>query len=137
MTRQSRRAAERRGRARSALTRAARLGDRAATVGFDWSDPSGALDKVREEVEEVAQCLDDPAHAARVEEELGDLLFAACMVARKARVDPDRALRRANHKFVTRFARMEALLLEAGLTCQHATLDQMEACWQRAKREGG
>ena len=136
MTRQSRRAAERR-RALSALAHADRLGARAATVGFDWPDASGALDKVREEVEEVAQCLEDPAHAARVEEELGDLLFAACMVARKAQVDPERALRRANHKFVTRFARMEALLAEAGLSCARASLDQMEACWQRAKREGG
>lgn len=113
-----------------ALGRAQRLGDEAAKVGFDWDSASGALEKVREEAGEVEEALGEGA--ARVAEELGDLLFAACMVARKAGVDADAALEAANVKFAARFDAMMALVeQEVG---QGATLAQMEQAWQRVKR---
>jgi uncharacterized protein YabN with tetrapyrrole methylase and pyrophosphatase domain len=115
---------------RGALRRAQQLGDEAARVGFDWEDAQGALEKVREEADEVEEVLGQGAQ--RVAEELGDLLFAVCMVARKAGVDAEEALEAANVKFAARFDAMIALVeREVG---QGATLAQMEQAWQRVKR---
>jgi nucleoside triphosphate diphosphatase len=115
-----------------ALAGAQRLGDEAARVGFDWDDATGALDKVREEASEVEEALGQGA--ARVAEELGDLLFAACMVARKAGVDAEGALAAANAKFVRRFEAMAQVLEADGVGVQAASLAQMEDAWQRVKR---
>lgn len=111
-----------------ALMRAEKLQKRAARVGFDWPDPSGARAKVDEELAEVEAA----ATPAEVEEEIGDLLFAVVNWARKLGVDPEAALREANAKFEKRFKMMEA---EAGDAFDGLPLDAKEALWVKAKRE--
>ena len=115
-----------------ALLRAYRIGKRAATVGFDWSDAAGVEAKVAEELAELAQARAEGS-AADVEEELGDLLFAVANLARHLDVDPESALRAANRKFAERFAGLEARLREHGIALRDATLDEMEAEWERVK----
>ena len=95
------------------LTKSFRIQQRVASVGFDWDDHNGAREKVLEEVDEVSDALDE-ADAAKVEEEVGDLLFAAVNFARLAGVHPTNALARANAKFQGRFERLESLAREPG-----------------------
>ena len=117
------------------LMRAVKLQDKAATVGFDWNDPRAVLAKIREEVDEIEAELDaaKPAPAA-IEAELGDILFAVANLARHLKVDPDTALRRTNAKFIRRFGHIEATLAAEGRGLAEASLDEMEAIWQAAKR---
>jgi ATP diphosphatase len=115
------------------LMRALKLQAKAATVGFDWSDPRMVLAKIREELAEIEAEIDG-ASADRLEDEVGDLLFAAVNLARHLRVDADQALRRTNAKFVQRFGAIEAALATEGRKPAEASLDEMEALWQRAKR---
>ena len=115
-----------------ALLRAYRLGKRAATVGFDWTDAAGVETKVAEELAELAEAR-AAGSAADVEEELGDLLFAVANLARHLDVDPESALRAANRKFSERFAGLEARLRERGLALRDATIEEMEAEWERVK----
>ena len=115
-----------------ALLRAYRLGKRAATVGFDWSDTRGVEAKVAEELAELAEAR-AKGSAADVEEEVGDLLFAVANLARHLGADPESALRAANRKFSNRFAAMESRLQEGGVALRDATLEQMEAEWARVK----
>jgi tetrapyrrole methylase family protein/MazG family protein/ATP diphosphatase len=119
-----------------ALMRAAKLGQRAARVGFDWPDVPGVLDKVREEVGELehAVAAGDDSH---VREELGDLLFSIAQLARHVRVDPEGALREAGAKFERRFRHMEAELARRGLGPSDVDAAQLEAAWARAKQEIG
>ena len=120
------------------LMQAEKLQRRAARVGFDWTEAKDVLGKIREELEEVAQEFESNtagSNAARLTDELGDLLFACVNLARKANIDPDTALRGTNLKFQRRFRRMEALLAEAGTTPDQATLEDMEALWVQAKQE--
>ncbi len=119
-----------------ALTRSVKLGQRAARVGFDWADPAGVLEKVREELDELdhAAAGGDIAH---VREEIGDLLFSVAQLARHLRVDPEGALRDAGGKFERRFRRMERVLAEQGRTPSDATAMELEALWARAKQEIG
>ncbi|MEM1411316.1 MAG: nucleoside triphosphate pyrophosphohydrolase [Pseudomonadota bacterium] len=111
--------------------RAKKLQKRAAEAGFDWPDAMPVLDKLAEEADEVREAIEasDPDH---IEEEVGDLLFAAVNLARQLRVDPGKALRGANAKFEQRFRAMEA---EAGgaEALSRLDLDAQEALWQRAK----
>ncbi len=122
-------------RALPALMRAVKLQSRAAEVGFDWPSAVTVTDKIAEEARELAE-----AHAAgdknlaHVEEEFGDLLFAAANLARHLKVDPETALRAANAKFVRRFRSIEAALAVQGRTPEEATLDEMEALWVAAKQ---
>lgn len=117
-----------------ALARAVKLQAKAGTVGFDWNDPRAVLAKLREEIGEFEEELDrQPPSAERIEEELGDLLFAAANLARHVKADPDQALRRANHKFVVRFAAIERALAAEGRSTKDADLAEMEALWQQAK----
>jgi len=118
---------------RTALERAQWLGDEAGKTGFDWARPEEALEKVAEEVEEVREALSSGDLAA-ITDELGDLLFAAAMVARKAGVDAERALEGANDKFHRRFEGVARLLAEQGKSLEEATLDEMEEMWGRVKR---
>jgi MazG family protein len=120
-----------------ALTRAEKLQRRAARVGFDWPDLPPILDKIAEELLELRQALAAGGERRRLEDELGDLLFAAVNFARRAAVDPEQALRRANRKFERRFRRVEALLAAAGKSPGTASPEEMEAQWQRAKAEEG
>jgi MazG family protein len=122
-------------RALPALSRAAKLGRRAAAVGFDWQSAGAVLDKVDEEVAESRHALaqDD---AAKLREELGDLLFAVAQAARYCGVDPEEALRRANDKFERRFRHIEAGLASRGLSPEQVGIDELEALWIEAKQSG-
>ena len=115
------------------LLMASRLQERAASVGFDWPDTAGPAGKVREELVEVEAELADGAPAEAVEAEIGDLLFAVVNLARKAGVQPGAALDRANRKFRSRFAAVEALAAERGLSLEEAGLDRLDALWNEVK----
>ena len=117
-----------------ALTRAEKIQSRAARVGFDWGAPRPILDKIEEEIAELRAELDE-ADRARLEDELGDLLFAVVNLSRHLKVDPEASLRKAIYKFERRFRRVEALLEAAGITAEAAGLDEMERRWQQAKAE--
>jgi MazG family protein len=119
-----------------ALTRAAKLGSRAAKVGFDWQDASAVLDKVDEEVAELRHELAVGA-VDKAREELGDLLFALTQAARQLGIDPEGALRDANAKFERRFRHVEASLAKDGLVASDVDMDRLEALWGVAKREIG
>jgi MazG family protein len=116
------------------LLMAYRLGERAAGIGFDWPDVRGPLEKVREELGEVEAALAErnPEH---VEHEIGDLLFAAVNVARKAGVRPSLALERANARFRRRFESVERIAAERGIDLSTAGIDRLEQLWALAKRE--
>ena len=107
-----------------ALERAAKLQKRAARTGFDWPDIEGPKAKIREELDEIAQ-----APAEELEEEVGDLLFAAVNFARHLKIDPEEALRKANRKFEKRFRSIETAPGFQGMS-----LDEMEALWTAAKQ---
>jgi MazG family protein len=118
-----------------ALHRAFRLQDRAAGVGFDWPDTTGPMTKVKEELEEVrAELHASPIDRDRLEDELGDLLFAVVNLCRKADVHPALALDRANIKFSGRFGAVERIAKERGLKVGEATLEQLDAIWDEVKR---
>ncbi|WP_238122638.1 MULTISPECIES: nucleoside triphosphate pyrophosphohydrolase [unclassified Xanthobacter] len=115
-----------------ALTRALKLQEKAAKVGFDWDDARQVLAKIQEEAAEVAEALED-ADATAVQDEIGDLLFAVTNLARHAGVDPEAALRGTNDKFVRRFRHIETRLAAQDLTPAAADLEQMERLWSEAK----
>jgi len=117
-----------------ALLRAFKLQNRAARVGFDWPDSTGALDKLREEIEELAaEIVPDSEPSVALAEEVGDVLFSAVNLARKLGIEPEDALRRGNRKFERRFAYIEQSLAAEGRAPEQATLEEMEALWQDAK----
>jgi ATP diphosphatase len=118
-----------------ALTRAEKLQNRAARVGFDWPEPAQVLDKIVEEVAEIRTEIESKAAKEAVAEEIGDLLFAVVNLARHLEIDSETALRTANRKFERRFRRVEELLAAAGKEPAGSTLDEMEAAWVEAKRE--
>jgi nucleoside triphosphate diphosphatase len=115
-----------------ALSRALKLQEKAAKVGFDWNDVRAVLAKLREEIDEVEAELDGGSREA-VSEEVGDLLFAVTNLARHLKVDPEAALRVANAKFERRFSHIERRLGESGRKPGGADLDEMEALWVEAK----
>ncbi len=121
-----------------ALTRAQRIGEKVARVGFDWADAKGSLAKVHEEIGELEAAL-AASDARAVEEELGDALFALVNLSRHANVDAEGALRRTIDKFTRRFAHVEARVLEVhGGFGQvgNATLplEVLDGYWEEAKR---
>jgi len=119
-----------------ALTRAVKLQDRAARVGFDWPEALQVLDKLEEEIAELrAEILAGERDKARAE--LGDLLFACANLARHLDALPEDMLAAANAKFERRFHAIEAALAGQGRHAQDATLDELEALWQAAKRQVG
>jgi nucleoside triphosphate diphosphatase len=111
-----------------ALVRAEKLTRKAATVGFDWPDAAQVVGKIEEEVREVREALEAGARGA-IEDEIGDLLFAAVNLARHAGVDPESALRRANAKFERRFRAVEQALAAGGRQPAEASLAEMEDLW--------
>ena len=131
------------------LHRAHRLQDRAAGVGFDWPTTAGPLEKVREELGEVEaelrQLGDEPRDRApqsgegqlRLQDEIGDLLFAVVNLARKAGVHPAIALDRANKKFERRFQGIETLAAERGIKVADAGLQVLDSLWDEVKRSEG
>ncbi len=118
-----------------ALARAAKVAKRAAQVGFDWPHLRARLDDVREELDELSTELerDDP-DAARVESELGDVLFAVASLARKADVEPESALRRSVEAFIRRFQAMEDMAAADGRELESLSADEWREYWERAKR---
>ena len=117
-----------------ALLRAFKLQNRAARVGFDWPDPEGALDKLREEIEELAaEIVPDANPSEALVDEVGDVLFSAVNLARKLGIEPEEALRRGNAKFERRFAYIERTLAAEGRRAEDTPLAEMEALWQDAK----
>jgi ATP diphosphatase len=136
-----------------ALTRAIKLQDKAAKVGFDWPNLAPVFDKLKEEIaefEEVALPADPrgeerrpkPAASGRlaereseaaIKEEFGDILFVMANIARHLKLDPEAALRDANQKFVRRFAHIEARLAEHGKSPSQSSLAEMDALWDEAK----
>lgn len=120
----------------TALARAVKLQRKAGSVGFDWNDPRAVLDKIREEIGEIEQELDRAeVSTVRVQDEIGDLLFAVANLARHLDVDPDAALRGTNDKFSRRFRHIETSLAADGRTPEDASLDEMEALWVDAKTQ--
>lgn len=117
-----------------ALTRAVKLQNRAARVGFDWPSTAQVLDKLAEEAREVVEARDRLGPEA-LAEEVGDLIFVVANIARHLKVDPEAALRAANAKFTRRFERIEDWLAEAGKTPAESSLEEMDALWDRAKAE--
>ena len=121
-------------RALPALTRAVKLQNRAARVGFDWPSATEVIDKIAEEAREVVEARDQMTQD-EVEEEMGDLLFVMANLARHLSVDPEAALRAANAKFTRRFNQIEDWLAEDGRKPQDSDLAEMDALWTRAKTE--
>lgn len=114
------------------LSVAVKLQQKASKVGFDWNDPKAVLSKMREEIDELEQELDE-ANSERMKDEIGDLLFVIANLARHLEIDPEAAIRGANQKFRKRFAYIEQNIHKTGKSLQEADLDEMETMWQEAK----
>ena len=117
-----------------ALLRARRTQERAAKVGFRWDHSGDVVQKAREEVEEFLAAREED-DAARLEEELGDLLFSLVNVASYFRVCPEEALRKTIGKFHARFHFIEVELRKVGKTPQTASIEEMDHLWERSKHE--
>ncbi len=116
-----------------ALSRAQKLGKRAATAGFDWPDRHGPRQKIDEELSELDKELGGGS-AGRQAEEIGDLLFSVVNLARHLDIDAEAALREANRRFAARFLSMEIRLRESGQELSELNLSELELAWQKAKK---
>ena len=123
-------------RALPALKRAQKLGKRASRVGFDWPDRSGVSAKIHEELDELDAAV-GTRDASRIEDELGDVLFAVVNLARHLDIDPEKALTGSNYKFERRFRAMEAEMAAAGLDLRKLTLEELDQHWRKAKERVG
>ncbi len=120
-------------RSQPALTEALKLQERAAKVGFDWSEAEPILDKIEEEIAELREALKADA-PDKVKDELGDLIFALVNIGRHVKADPEQALRGTNTKFRRRFNYIEESLQADKASLEEAPLERMEELWQQAKR---
>lgn len=120
-----------------AVMEATALSEKAATVGFDWNRPEDVRGKIEEELNEISAAMAGPEEGRRerLEDEVGDLLFAVINLGRKLGIDAETALRGTNRKFRSRFAHVERGLRKEGKMPKDATLAEMEALWQAAKVE--
>jgi MazG family protein len=118
----------------SPIRKAEKIQKRAAARGFDWPDAMGVLAKIREEIDEVEQELcGDPA--TMNEDEIGDLYFSVVNLSRFLKIDGEKSLARANAKFIKRYHRMEKLVAADDKNFEKMTLEEMDAYWERAKKE--
>ena len=122
-----------------ALLKAQRTQEKAARVGFDWKDAAGPMEKIREETAELAEAIaarpsKRPADSDRVKEELGDLLFSVCNLARHLGVDAESALEGTSAKFARRFRAVEAAAKAGGRNLKDMTLAEMDEFWDKAKK---
>ncbi len=122
------------------LIKAQRTQEKAARVGFDWQDAQGPLDKIREELAELeaeiaARKSDNPADSNRVKEELGDLIFAVCNLARHLKVDAESAVELTTAKFARRFRAVEAIAKAGEKPLKEMTLAEMDAIWDQVKAQ--
>jgi uncharacterized protein YabN with tetrapyrrole methylase and pyrophosphatase domain len=111
-----------------------RLQERAAGVGFDWPDPTGARAKISEELAELDDEIENGRDAVRVEAEVGDLLFSVINLARKLGCDPRAALEKANRRFARRFREVERLATQRNVDMGRASLEELDSLWGEAKR---
>jgi nucleoside triphosphate diphosphatase len=116
-----------------ALMRAEKLTKRAARVGFDWPSLNEVFEKLTEEIGETQEAIAE-GDQAHIEEEIGDVLFVLANLARKAKIDPEVALRSANAKFERRFRWIEEALQRDGKTPETSSLEEMDGLWNLAKR---
>jgi MazG family protein len=116
-----------------ALVEAAQISSRAARAGFDWENAEQVLEKLEEELHELAEAREQ-ASQDEIEGEIGDLLFVLVNLARFVKVDPEQALRKSNAKFRRRFAHVERSLQARGKTLSDSNVQEMEEIWQEAKR---
>lgn len=117
-----------------AILQAYQITRRAARVGFDWDNVDGILEKLAEESQELRNALADP-NSAHIEEEVGDLLFAAVNIARYLKLDPEIALQKANRKFCARFRAMERQASDSGRNLSDVPRPELEFFWDAAKLE--
>ena len=117
-----------------ALMRAEKLTKRAARVGFDWPSTDEVFDKLHEEIDELKAEMTKNPDQDRIEDELGDMLFVMANLGRKLGVDPEVALRRANHKFTRRFHFIEDELAKDSRTASQSDLQEMDVLWNKAKK---
>jgi nucleoside triphosphate diphosphatase len=116
------------------LTRAVKLQAKAATVGFDWNDARLAIEKIREETDEIEAAL-ETGESAAIADEIGDLLFSTANLARHVKADPEAAIRSANVKFERRFRFIEEALAGDGRAPGTVALEEMEVLWNAAKAQ--
>jgi nucleoside triphosphate diphosphatase len=116
-----------------ALSRALKLQEKAASVGFDWDNPKLVLAKLREEIDEIEEAINIKTQAD-IHEEIGDLLFVIANLARHMQGNPETILHAANSKFERRFQGVETLIAEQGKSMHSATLNEMEVAWQKVKQ---
>jgi len=116
-----------------ALMECDKIGKKAASQGFDWPEIQGALEKLKEEAEELAEAR-QLGYAEHIEHELGDLLFSIVNVARFLKLDPEQALRKANCRFRQRFRQVEKAVQGTGIAMKDTPLDALEEHWQQAKQ---
>jgi len=114
------------------LRHAVKILERAGSTGFDWDETPPVIEKLREEIAELETALRSGERAA-IEDETGDVLFAAANVARFLKIDADEALQRSTSKFIHRFELMEGMIRADGRRFQDMTLDEMDVYWERAK----
>lgn len=115
-----------------ALLMAMRISDKAGNVGFEWPEPAGALEKLHEEVNELQEAFDS-GDDRRLEEELGDVLFAAANLARMKKINPEDALRGCLERFRARFKSMELALAAEGKGVSEAPMKRLDELWELAK----
>ncbi|WP_306252979.1 nucleoside triphosphate pyrophosphohydrolase [Parvularcula sp. IMCC14364] len=118
-----------------AMSRAVKLQKRAARVGFDWQDTSDVIAKIAEEASELSEAVSQ-GDTDSIEDEFGDLLFTIANLSRHLKVDPEKALRRTNQKFCTRFGYIEEQIAEQQKDFEDYTLEELEELWQAAKKAG-
>ena len=116
-----------------ALVKAFRIQEKAAGVGFEWDNAEDVLDKVKEEITEFNQEVEDQNHD-KMEDEFGDVLFSLINYARYLKINPESALERTNKKFIKRFKYIEESAKKEGKVINELTLDQMELFWNTAKK---
>ena len=116
-----------------ALVKAFRIQEKAAGVGFEWDNAKDVLDKVKEEITEFNQEVEDQNHD-KMEDEFGDVIFSLINYARYLKINPESALERTNKKFIKRFKYIEESAKNEGKVINELTLDQMEVFWNKAKK---
>lgn len=116
-----------------ALMRAQKIQKKAAKSGFDWDDPSGAVDKLYEEINEFKNALNEGLKA-NIEDEFGDILFSSVNIARFIDVDSEEALAAATDKFLSRYLIVERLAQEQGIDMHSASINELDILWDKAKK---
>ena len=117
-----------------ALVKAYRIQDKVKGIGFEWEKREDVWAKVQEEMQELADEVENESPLEKVEDEFGDVLFSLINYARFIGVNPENALMRTNRKFIKRFTKMEELMKDAELNIEESTLDTMDVYWEKAKK---